>query len=89
MNMRITYCWPCGYGKLARELADAVQQQHEHRPQLIVGFPGAFRVEANGRVIYDKRRTRGWLGWLGFGRVPTAQEVLSLLEEQSAAEAPA
>ena len=43
---------------------------------------GCFRVELDGTEIFNRWKTRGWLGRLGFGREPSAEEIISQIRHR-------
>lgn len=80
MSVVIHYCGTCGFGTLAARIATAVQQDLKIPCELRPAFWGTFRIESEGREIYNRWRTNGWLGRLGFGRNPQPAEIVALLQ---------
>lgn len=84
MDVTIKYCKPCGYRKRAEALAERLRRELKANVTLVPGNLGVFKVWAAGELIYDKRETRGLLGKLGFGVVPSDDEILSRIPSQQA-----
>lgn len=78
MSATIHYCPACGFRGHSEAIATALRSELGIDSDLREGFWGTFRIEYEGRVIYDRWRTRGWLGRIGFGRTPTAEEIVAL-----------
>lgn len=77
----IHYCRTCGFRKPAEHIAAAVEQALSIRCELRKGFWGTFRIESDGREIYNRWKTRGWLGRLGLGQNPRSEEIVTLLRQ--------
>ncbi len=45
------------------------------------GFWGTFRIEVEGREIFNRWKTRGIWGRIGFGRTPEPAEIVTLVRE--------
>ena len=82
MKVTIFYCPPCGLREPAEKIAEALERELRLGAQLEEGFWGTFRVEADGEVIFNRWKDRGWLGRLGLGKVPTPEEIVALLRER-------
>ena len=79
MAVTIYYCRSCGFRRQAEEIADVLDGRCGLKTELSEGFWGTFRVERDGREVYNRWKTRGWLGRVGFGRTPTADDIVALL----------
>lgn len=75
----IHFCRTCGFEKPAEQIADAVRRELGLTVECRPGFWGCFRIEQDGREVFNRWKTRGWLGRLGCGRTPTAEEIVRLL----------
>ncbi len=82
MQVTIYYCPPCRLRKPAEDIAQAIERKLGLEAQIREGFWGAFRVEWGGEVIFNRWKDRGWRGRLGFGAVPTPEEILNLLRDR-------
>lgn len=80
-EVRIRFCRTCGFGPPAEEIAAVVRRELGVHVVCLPGFWGCFRVEHEGHEVYNRWKTRGWLGRLGFGRTPTPAEIVALLRE--------
>ena len=49
---------------------------------LIPGNFGVFKVWADGRLLFDKRKTGGLIGWIGFGPIPADEEILGVIRRE-------
>lgn len=56
MNVRIKYCAPCGYRKLADAAATALKEQLGLLAELMPGKGGVFRVYVNGDEIIARAK---------------------------------
>ena len=79
----IHFCRTCGFEKPAEQIAAAVRRHLGLTVKCRPSFWGCFRIEHDGREIFNRWKTRGWLGRLGCGRTPTAVEVVELLQQRS------
>ncbi len=79
MKVTIFYCPPCGLREPAEKIAEALERELSLGARLEEGFWGAFRVELDGEVIFNRWTDRGWRGRLGFGAVPTPEEIMTLI----------
>jgi predicted Rdx family selenoprotein len=79
----IYFCRTCGFGKPAEEIAGVVRRELGLTVECRPGFWGCFRIERDGQEIFNRWKTRGWLGRLGWGRSPTAEEIVELLRCRS------
>ena len=75
----IHYCSTCGFRKPAERIAATIERELSLPCTLRKAFWGTFRIESDGREIYNRWKTRGWLGRLGLGRNPQPEEIVSLL----------
>lgn len=75
-RVRIRYCGPCGYRGRAEALARIIQDRSGYAVTLERGNFGVFKVWLGERLLFDKRSTRGWLGKLGFGKIPPDEVIL-------------
>lgn len=75
----IYFCRTCGFGEPAQQIADVLRETFELSVECRPSFWGCFRIELNGRELFNRWKTRGWLGRLGFGRTPTTDEVIELV----------
>jgi hypothetical protein len=55
------------------------------RCELRPAFWGTFRIVHAGEEIFNRWKTRGWLGRLGCGRTPTPDEIVTLVRARLAA----
>lgn len=79
----IHYCRTCGFDKPAEQIADALRRELGLSVECLPGFWGCFRIERDGQVFFNRWKTNGWLGRLGFGRTPNATEIVDLLRSHS------
>lgn len=84
MKVTIKYCKPCGYLKRAEALAERFRRDCKADVTLVPGTFGVFKVWVDDRLIFDKRDTRGVLGKLGFGAIPSDDEILSRVQSEQA-----
>lgn len=82
MPATIHYCPACGFRGHSETIAATLRSELGIESDLREGFWGTFRIEYEGRVIYDRWRTRGWLGRIGFGRTPTPEEIVALFRRE-------
>lgn len=79
----IYYCRTCGFGALAQQISDASAREFGNTLGMRVdcksSYWGCFRVEMEGVEIFNRWKTRGWLGRVGFGRTPTREEIIELI----------
>jgi selT/selW/selH-like putative selenoprotein len=80
MNVRIKYCVPCGYRRHAERLAELFQKRFGASITLEKGNLGVFKIWRDNQLVFDKRQTRGLLGKLGFGTLPSDEILVKLLE---------
>ncbi len=86
MQVTIVYCPPCGLRKPAEQIAEALERELSLGAELQEGFWGAFRVECNGEVVFNRWKDRGWRGRIGFGAIPTPEEIVPLIRQRLQAE---
>lgn len=79
----IHFCRTCGFEKPAEQIANAVRRELGLTVECRPGFWGCFRIELGGREVFNRWKTRGWLGRIGCGRTPTATEIVNLLRRDS------
>ncbi len=75
----IHFCRTCGFGTPAEQIAEVVRRELGLTVECRPGFWGCFRIECDGREVFSRWKTRGWLGRLGCGRTPTANEIVERL----------
>jgi hypothetical protein len=68
------------------EIAESLQREYHLHCETRQGFWGAFRIEHHGEIVFSRWTSRGLLGRLGFGRTPTAQEVVALFRGRQQAQ---
>ncbi|MBT6158272.1 MAG: hypothetical protein HOL01_05475 [Planctomycetaceae bacterium] len=78
MDVTIHYCRLCGLAAPAEEIVEALQREFPLRCETREGFWGTFRIEHRGEVVFNRWTSRGLMGRLGFGRTPTAEEVVAI-----------
>lgn len=88
MQVTIYYCPPCGLREPAEKIAEALERDLSLGAQLEEGFWGTFRVECDGEVLFNRWKDRGWLGRIGFGTVPTPEEIVPLIRQRLETRAP-
>jgi predicted Rdx family selenoprotein len=82
MKVTITYCPPCKLREPAEKIAEALERELSLGAELREGFWGAFKIECDGEVIFNRWKDRGWLGRIGFGAVPTPEEIVPLIRRK-------
>lgn len=82
MKVTITYCPPCGLREPAERIAEALERELSLGAELREGFWGAFKVELGGEVIFNRWKDRGFWGRIGFGKIPTPEEIVSLVRRR-------
>jgi selT/selW/selH-like putative selenoprotein len=83
MHVRIKYCVPCGYRSHAERLEKLFRERLGARVSLERGSFGIFKIWRDDQLVFDKRETRGWLGRIGFGRLPEDEILVKLLDSTS------
>jgi selenoprotein W-related protein len=83
MDATIHYCRLCGLEPRAREIAAALRREYGLECEIREGFWGTFRIEHGGEEVFNRWKSRGWLGRLGLGRTPTADEVVAQFRERA------
>ena len=78
----IHFCRTCGFGPLAEQIAAAVRRELGLTVECLPDFWGCFGIEQDGQEIFNRWKTRGWLGRLGCGRSPTSAEIVELLRQR-------
>jgi predicted Rdx family selenoprotein len=84
MEVTIHYCKTCHFERPARAIAAALEQECGLQSELRRAFWGTFRIEYAGEEIYNRWKTRGWLGRVGLGRTPTPDEIVALVRSRVA-----
>lgn len=79
----IKYCAPCGYRARAERLAERLREELGRESRLVPGNFGVFKVWDGDRLVFDKRRTRPPLGWIGLGAIPGDDILMSLVERSA------
>lgn len=77
MQVKIQFCRPCGYRKIALRLAELVERELGTKPELVGGNLGVFKIWVNDQLIFNKYDAPGILGKLGFGPIPSDSELLN------------
>ncbi len=85
MRVVISYCELCHLRTPAEAIAEAVRKELGLEAETRTAAWGTFRVEVDGRVVYDRWKHNGWLGRIGFGRLPAVDEAVQLVRTQLAA----
>lgn len=75
----IYYCRTCKFGAPAEAIAAALREEFQVNVTLREAFWGTFRIEHAGQEIFNRWKTRGWLGRIGCGRTPTPTEIAELV----------
>lgn len=75
----IHYCRTCHFEPPARAIAQAIERDIGEPVEIRRAFWGTFCIERNGMEIFNRWKTRGIWGRLGFGRTPQPDEILQLL----------
>lgn len=75
----IHFCRTCGFGVPAEQAAEAVRRELGLAVECRPGWWGCFRIEVHGREIFNRWKSRGWLGRLGFGITPKPCDVVEML----------
>ena len=75
----IHFCRACGFDRSAERIAEALRRELGLSVECRPGFWGCFRIERDGQEIFNRWKTRGWLGRLGCGLTPTPKEIVDLL----------
>lgn len=78
----IRFCRTCGFGVPAEQIAKALRQELGISVECQPGYWGCFRVEFDGIEVFNRWKTRRWLGRLGFGRTPSTDEVVGLIRQR-------
>ena len=74
MNIRITYCYDCGYTDQALDLVRKLLNDFDDRISeltLIPAADGIFDVEVDGKMVHSKHKS----GW--FPEYPKLKEAIS------------
>lgn len=81
MNVTIHYCPTCGFRQHAETIGDALRSECGANVALREAFWGTFRIERDGAEIFNRWRTRGLLGRIGCGRMPTPAEIVARVRQ--------
>ncbi len=79
----IHFCRTCGFDRPAEQIAEALRHELGLTVECRPGFWGCFRIERDGQEMFNRWKTRGWLGRLGCGRMPPPGEIIELLRPSS------
>ena len=82
MLVTIHYCRTCGFRSHAEEIAVGLEQEFGLKADCRKGFWGTFRIEHGGEEVYNRWKTRGWLGRIGLGHTPSSEEIISLFRRR-------
>jgi hypothetical protein len=82
MRVVVFYCELCHLRKPAEAIVAAVRSELGTQGETRTAVWGTFRVEVDGVVVYDRWKHSGWLGRIGFGRLPTVSEAVELVRAQ-------
>ena len=82
MHVVVFYCELCHLRKPAEAIAEAVRQELGVDAETRTAVWGTFRIEVDGVVVYDRWKHSGWLGRIGFGRLPTVPEAVQLVRRR-------
>ena len=82
----IYYCKTCHFEPRARAIAAALEKECGLSCELKEAFWGTFRIELHGREIYNRWKTRGWLGRIGCGRNPVPAEIVQIVRQPAPAD---
>lgn len=80
MNVTVYYCRLCKLREPAEAIAAALHAELGIAVDVREGFWGTFRIELDGQEVFNRWKTRGVWGRLGFGRTPTPEEIVRLIE---------
>ena len=78
-RVSIRFCRACGFHAPAEQIAEALRQQLGLTVECRPGFWSCFHIELDGAEVFNRWKTRGWLGRLGCGRTPTPDEILETI----------
>lgn len=78
-RIKIKYCRPCGYLRHAEALASKLGGSPNSEVELVPGNFGVFKIWCDGQLVFDKRDSRGILGKLGFGYLPSPDFLADLV----------
>lgn len=79
LSVTIYYCKLCKLREPAEAISAALGEQLGVDCTLREGFWGTFRVEVEGQEVFNRWKSRGLWGRLGFGRTPTPTEIVPLV----------
>ena len=78
----IRFCRTCGFGVLAEQIADALRQEFGLVVECQPSYWGCFRVDFDKIEVFNRWKTRRWIGRLGFGRTPSSDEIVGLIRHR-------
>lgn len=78
MDVTIRFCRTCGFREPAEAIAAALQNEFGLQIHLEEAFWGTFQILHGEVEIYNRWKTRGFLGRLGLGRTPAPDEIVAL-----------
>jgi hypothetical protein len=82
VHVTIKYCKPCGLRLPAERIASRLSEENKVRCSLVAGNFGVFKIWVDDRLVFDKRQTNGWLGKLGFGKLPPEDELVAWIQQK-------
>ena len=84
MDVIIYYCNLCQMYAPSAAIAAALKREFNLDTELRQGRWGTFRIEHRGDEVYNRWKTCGWMGRLGFGHTPTPEEVVAIFRARVA-----
>lgn len=81
MDAVIYYCKTCHYERPSRAIAQALEEQFGIRCEVKPAFWGTFRIELDGREVYNRWKVPGFLGRIGLARAPAPEEIVALVRQ--------
>lgn len=82
MDAVVYYCKTCHFEEPALAIARELEEQLGIRCEVRRAFWGTFKVELEGREIYNRWKAQGWLGRIGLAKAPQPDEVVSLIRSR-------
>ncbi len=76
----VYYCRLCHLRVPAEDIADAIHQKLGIPVRIAEGFWGTFRIEVNGREVYNRWKAGGWLARIGFGQLLTLDNAVARVQ---------
>ncbi len=80
----IKYCSLCGFKQHADPIAESIEKELGLSAELREGSWGAFQIVHGQDEVFNRWKTRGLLGRLGFGKTPTPEEIVERLRTRLA-----